>query len=413
MPSPIDIVLAFSGGLDTSFCVPLLIERGYRVTTLFVDTGGIDAQERNTIEARALELGAHRHVTQDAGEELWESFVVPFVRAGRSYQDQYPLLCSDRYVITKRMTELANEIGTSCVAHGCTAAGNDQFRFDQAIRSLGSFEIIAPIRAIQSDTDSLREYEKAYLRMRGFEIEAKASRYTINQNCLGVTLSGAEIDDFKRPSDETHIITKPPVEWPRELFQATITFERGVPVAIDDQPLDGPVMLERLTADFGAYGVGRAIYTGDTTIGLKGRIVFESPALHVLQVAHRALEEAVCTKHQNTFKPFIARRWVELVYEGFFFDPLKTDLEAYLASSQEWVSGDVTVETAGGSCCAVAVDSLHVLERPDATYAQGASWTSEEAEGFIRLYGQSSTMAMARTNASTAHTEDEAVLCSI
>jgi argininosuccinate synthase len=156
--------------------------------------------------------------------------------------------------------------------------------------------------------------------------------------------------------------------------------------------MPGHVMLARLNGLFAAYGVGRGLYTGDTTIGLKGRIVYEAPGLAALLTAHRALEEAVLTKAQNRFKPDVARKWVELVYEGFFHDPLKTDLEAFLASSQRCVSGEVVLETAGGAVDAVEVRSPHLLAARGATYAQAADWGVAEAEGFIKLFGMSSSL---------------------
>lgn len=405
-----DIVLAFSGGLDTSFCVPWLIDKGYRVTTLFVDTGGVDANERAFIAERAESLGAAHHVTQDAGQELWDSFVVPLLMSGETYQSQYPLLCSDRYVIVKRMVELARELSTPFVAHGCTAAGNDQFRFDQSIRSLGEFSIIAPIREIQSETSELRPYEELYLKDRGFSVRSKTSRYTINENSLGVTISGSEVDDYDTPSPETYCLTNPRASWPSEPLRMRIGFRAGVPVTLDGKEIAGPQMLATLNHKFGQYGVGRGIYTGDTTIGLKGRIVFECPALRVLLTAHKALEEAVLTKHQNGFKPLAARRWTELVYEGFFYEPLRNDLETFLVSTQYYVSGEVTIETTGGTCVAVAMDSPNVLQRTDASYAQGAPWTCEEAEGFIKLYGQSSIMACDR-QLQVKPTAEELVSC--
>ncbi|NUS37959.1 MAG: argininosuccinate synthase, partial [Lysobacter sp.] len=171
-----------------------------------------------------------------------------------------------------------------------------------------------------------------------------------------------------------------------------LRFERGEAVALDGQPMAGAPLLARLNGLFAAYGVGRGLYTGDTTIGLKGRIVYEAPGLAALLAAHRALEEAVLTKQQNRFKPEVARKWVELVYEGFFHDPLKTDLEAFLASSQRMVSGEVVLETSGGRVDAVAVRSPHLLNAKGATYAQSADWGVEEAEGFIKLFGMSSTL---------------------
>jgi argininosuccinate synthase len=171
-----------------------------------------------------------------------------------------------------------------------------------------------------------------------------------------------------------------------------LRFERGEAVAVDGEALPGYVLLAKLNQAFAKYGVGRGLYTGDTTIGLKGRIVFEAPGLTALLVAHRALEEAVLSKHQNRFKPDVARKWVELVYEGLFHDPLKADLEAFLASSQRCVNGEVTLETAGGRVDPIAVESLHVLNAKGATYAQSADWGVAEAEGFIRLFGMSSTL---------------------
>jgi argininosuccinate synthase len=391
------VVLAFSGGLDTSFCVPYLIDQGYRVVTLFVDTGGTEEEEKSHIQQRAVELGASEHVTEDAGNELWGEVVVPLVKAGAAYQDQYPLLCSDRYIIVHKALGLCRRLGTRVFAHGCTGMGNDQLRFDQTVRSLGDFDIVAPIREIQHRYPSVRDHEQAYLEERGFQVPPKASRYTVNRNLLGVTISGSEVDELQSPGEETYDLTAPPSRWPREPLRATVTFERGEPVRLDGEALPGPQMLARLNRLFGAYGVGRGIYTGDTTVGLKGRIVFECPGITALLTSHRALEEAILSQHQNAFKPMAARRWVELVYQGFFYEPLKGDLEALINRMQTFVTGEVSLETHGGSCQAVALQSDHILRREGAGYAQSADWGAAEAEGFIKLFGQSSAMS-ARIN---------------
>src|SRR5690606_20595851 len=181
-------------------------------------------------------------------------------------------------------------------------------------------------------------------------------------------------------------------DWPAQPLRVTLGFEHGEAVSLDGERLPGHALLAHLNRDFAAYGVGRGLYTGDTTIGLKGRIVFEAPGLTALLTAHRALEEAVLSKQQNRFKPEVARKWVELVYEGFYHDPLKTDLEAFLASSQRCVNGEVVLETHGGSVQAVAVRSPHILASRGATYAQSADWGVTEAEGFIGLFGMSSTL---------------------
>lgn len=387
-----DIVLAFSGGLDTSFCVPWLQQRGWAVHTVFADTGGVDAEERAFIEARAAELGVASHVTVEGGPAIWDGFVRPFVWAGEGYQGQYPLLVSDRYLIVAATLARAAELGTRSVAHGCTGMGNDQVRFDLAVKAAGDYEIIAPIREIQKEHTQTRAYEQAYLEERGFAVRARQKAYTINENLLGLTMSGGEIDRWEAPGEGARGWCAPRAEWPAQPLRATLRFEKGEAVALDGEALPGHLILARLNAAFAKYGVGRGLYTGDTTIGLKGRIIFEAPGLCTLLAAHRALEEAVLTKPQNRFKPEVARKWVELVYEGFYNDPLKTDLEAFLASSQACVNGEVVVETQGGTVGAVAVRSPHLLHAKGATYAQSADWGVAEAEGFIRLYGMSSTL---------------------
>jgi argininosuccinate synthase len=390
-------VLAFSGGLDTSFCVPYLKDLGYDVITLLVDTGGFDEAERRYIETRAKELGAAEHVTVDGGKSIWEQVVVPLVWGGGLYQGQYPLLCSDRYIIVEESLRLAKDRAITTFAHGCTGMGNDQVRFDLAVQALGDVTIVAPIRDIQKAHANVRAYEQKYLEERGFAVRPKTGKYSINTNVLGVTTSGSEIDAFTAPGLETYTLSAPPSAWPSQPMRMRLRFDSGVLTALDGKTQDGIEMLRLLNARFGAYGVGRGIYTGDTTIGLKGRIVFECPGITALMTAHRALEEAVLTNHQNGFKPVAAAKWVELVYKGFFFEPLKKDLEAFLRSSQAHVSGEVTLETQGGVCHAVEVVSDHVLLNKRAVYAQSADWSATEAEGFIKLFGQSSTLS-ARVN---------------
>ena len=387
-----DIVLAFSGGLDTSFCVPYLQERGWNVHTVFADTGGVDAEERAFIEQRAQELGVTSHRTVDGGPALWSGFVKPFVWAGEAYQGQYPLLVSDRYLIVDATLARCAELGTRAIAHGCTGMGNDQVRFDLAVKASGDYQIVAPIREIQKEHTEVRAYEQAYLEQRGFGVRAKQKAYTINENLLGLTMSGGEIDRWQAPGEGARGWCRPRSEWPAQPLRVKIGFSKGEAVSLDGVRLAGHELLAKLNALFAAYGVGRGIYTGDTTIGLKGRIIFEAPGLVALLTAHRALEEAVLSKQQNRFKPDVARKWVELVYEGFYHDPLKTDLEAFLASSQACVEGDVVLETQGGTVSAVAVYSDRILNAKGATYAQAADWGVAEAEGFIKLFGMSSTL---------------------
>lgn len=384
------VVLAFSGGLDTSFCVPYLIDQGYSVATVFVDTGGVDAAERDYIAQRSRQLGAAQHHCIDAGPQLFQQFIVPFLHAGRAYQDQYPLLCSDRYIIVEQALKLCDRLGTQKIAHGCTAMGNDQIRFDSTVKALGDYDIIAPIREIHQPGRDIRDYEKQYLKQRGFDVRSNASRYTINENLLGVTISGAEIDAFETPLPESYVWCAPPEQARDGSTEFTLTFEHGIPVRLNGDAIAGDALLKKLNHELAPYGIGRGTYTGDTTIGLKGRIAFEAPGMTLLMRAHRALEEAVLTTHQNRFKSTIASQWVQLTYEGLFFEPLKADIEAYLTHQQQVVSGDVTCQVSASGIQIGAIRSASLLTDSGATYAQQSDWSAQDAQGFIRLFGNSS-----------------------
>jgi argininosuccinate synthase len=390
------VVLAFSGGLDTSYCVLALREQGFDVHTVFVDTGGLTGQETEEIKARAMRLGAARHHRLDVSQAIWDEFVVPLVWSQARVQGEYPMLCSDRYLIVQRCLSLCDELDTVHFAHGCTGMGNDQLRFDQTVRSLGEYEIHAPVRDLQKSVRDIRAHEIGVLERAGISSPGKSGSYSINQNLLGVTISGSEVDDFRTPGPATRQLCRPRPEWPNEPLTATIGFERGAAVRLDGEALAGPQILGRLNGQFGSYGVGRHIYTGDVSIGLKGRIVFECPGIDALLTAHQALEDAVNTRWQIQFRHIVAARWAELVYTGFFFEPHKLDLEAYLASSQSAVSGEVTLQTDGGEVTAVAVESANILQDESAVYAQSCDWSPEEAEGFIKLLGKSTTLAARR-----------------
>ncbi|MCA1777906.1 MAG: argininosuccinate synthase [Xanthomonadaceae bacterium] len=387
------LVLAFSGGLDTSYCVLALKQQGYDVHTAFVDTGGVDAEHKRWIAERASALGAVEHHELNAAQPLWDQFVVPLLWSGARMLDRYPMLCSDRYVIVQECLKLADRLGTRHFAHGCTGMGNDQLRFDQSVRSLGDYRIHAPIRDLQRETGNVREYELKWMAEAGIEVPTSSSRYSINENLLGVTLSGQEIDRFAAPADDTRVWCRPRAEWPNGRAEWTLTFEQGRLHALNGEALDGPTVLERLNRELGAWGVGRHLYTGDVSIGLKGRIVFECPGVDALMAAARALHETVNTRLQNQFRHIIAARWAELVYTGFFFEPHKTDLEAYLESANRYITGQVVLATEGGDLTAISVRSPYTISDPDSVYAQSASWSPEEAEGFVKLLGQSSTLA--------------------
>lgn len=387
------IVLAFSGGLDTSYCVLDLVQKGFEVHTAFVDTGGLDAVGRAAIAARAMSLGATEHHEIAVAEEIWREFVVPLVWCHARMLGEYPLLCSDRYLIVKHCLKLCDQLETRHFGHGCTGMGNDQMRFDQTVRSLGDYLIHAPIRDLQSQVSQVRDHELKIMREAGFEVAASSSRYSINENLLGVTISGSEIDRNQAPADDVWTITKPRVEWPVAPMSVHVGFEKGCAVSVNGQAMSGPEILQSLNQKLGEYGIGRHIYTGDVTIGLKGRIAFECPGIDGLLAAHQALEDSINTRFQTQYRAGIAARWAELVYAGFFYEPHKQDLEAYLQSSQRFVTGEVELVSDGGNLRAASVETPFRLHKAGAVYAQSCDWTPEEAVGFIKLLGQSTTLA--------------------
>ena len=385
------IVLAFSGGLDTSFCVPYLIDQGFEVHTIFVNSGGTSASEEKKISKRAYELGAKKHINVSIETSLWKEIIKPLVWSGSLYQDKYPALCSDRYLIVSEAIKLCKKLNTKYISHGCTGMGNDQVRFDLSIQAFGNYKTITPIREIQNKVTDVRGYEQEYLKNKGFKVSTLHTKYSINENLMGATVSGSEIDDWKEPSKESYILCNTPNKYPSKPKKLEIEFSKGEAKKVNGKSMKGPDLLRMLNQIGGKYGIGRELFAGDTIIGIKGRFLFESPGISILQRSHRALEEAIFTDKQNNFKPLIGKRWVELVYGGFYFDPLTKNLENFLEDIQKSVTGKVTVLLTAGKVEAVAVDSKKVLVSKDAVYAQSASWGVEESAGFIKLLGKSTS----------------------
>ena len=385
------IVLAFSGGLDTSFCVPYLIDQGFEVHTIFVNSGGTSANEEKKISKRAYELGAKKHINVSIETSLWKEIIKPLVWSGSLYQDKYPALCSDRYLIVSEAIKLCKKLNTKYISHGCTGMGNDQVRFDLSIQAFGNYKTITPIREIQNKVTDVRGYEQEYLKNKGFKVSTLHTKYSINENLMGATVSGSEIDDWKEPSKESYILCNTPNKYPSKPKKLEIEFSKGEAKKINGKSMKGPDLLRMLNKIGGKYGIGRELFAGDTIIGIKGRFLFESPGISILQRSHRALEEAIFTDKQNNFKPLIGKRWVELVYGGFYFDPLTKNLENFLEDIQKPVTGKVTVLLTAGKVEAVAVDSKKILVSKDAVYAQSASWGVEESAGFIKLLGKSTS----------------------
>ena len=385
------IVLAFSGGLDTSFCIPYLLDQDYEVHTLFVNTGGTPEKEERAITKRAKELGAKKHININVEKSLWSEILIPLIQSGALYQNKYPALCSDRYLIVKESIKLCQKLNTKDIAHGCTGMGNDQIRFDLSIRAHGDYNIITPIREIQNITKNVRGYEEDYLKAKGFKVSSMHKKYSVNENLMGATISGSEIDVWDEPSDESFVLCKLPHQYPKKTKSLKIKFSKGKVLSLNNKRVQGADLLRSLNSLGGSFGIGRTVFSSDTIIGLKGRFVFEAPGITILMAAHRALEESVLTDKQNAVKTQVGQEWVNLVYKGFYFEPLRENLEAFLTDSQKTVSGEITLKLSPGKVDAVAVKSKNILMSPEGTYAQSATWSEAESKGFIKLIGQSTS----------------------
>jgi argininosuccinate synthase len=397
------ILVAFSGGLDTSWCVVHLREQHKRdVVTAVVDTGGFDAAELARIAARSKELGAVRHLTIDGTRAVFDRFVVNLVAANCLRGGVYPLCVSaERVVQSEEIAKAAREIGAAAVAHGSTGAGNDQIRFDVAFSvMLPGVEILAPVR----DLALSREQEFEILAKRGFATKLEAKTYSVNAGLWGTTIGGGGLHDPKRPiPTDCWQTTKDPDAVPAGGETVAVTFERGAPVALEGRRLDGVSLVRELNRRAAAHGVGRGIHTGDTILGIKGRLAFEAPAAAVLLFAHRELEKLVLTKLQATWKDRLGAFYGDLVHEGLYFDAVTKDVEAFLASSQRAVNGTVVVRVVRGRVEIVSIDTdASLMGRLGAVYGEGSkAWTGDEARAFTKIYGLPQVLAARRDESMT------------
>ena len=376
------LALAFSGGLDTSYCVPRLAEQGYAVHTVFVNTGGASPEERAAIRRQAMTVGAVEHHEVDSRDEVFGRFVTYLIQGNILRGEVYPLSVSaERTQQAISVIEVARAIGAQAVAHGSTGAGNDQVRFDIALRVLApELAIVTPIR----DEGLTRERAIAYLEARGLPVPAKASAYSVNAGLWGTTWGGGWTHDtWAGPPEE---LLDPPADAPapRELV---IGWERGVPVTLDDGSLSGPNLIARLAELSARYGLGRNIHVGETALGIKGRIGFEAGAALLLIGAHRELEKLVLTKWQVFWKDQLGRFYGDRLHEGHYFDPALRDIEALLTSSQRRVTGETRVRVAPGRFMVTGARSpFSMMDRSVATYGEeNRLWTGEEARAFARI----------------------------
>ena len=381
------IVLAFSGGLDTSFCVPYLQDTyDAPVHTVTVNTGGVTPEEAKAIEARALELGAASHHLVDGRARLYKEHLSYLIKGNVKRGGVYPLCVGpERVVQAQAVVDVAETVGATAVAHGSTGAGNDQVRFDVAFQLLApEIEVLAPIRSLGLS----RQDSTAYLTERGFSVPTDTTTYSINRGLWGTTVGGAETLTTEQPlPPEAYPDTTPPAEAPDVPLELELSFEAGLPTALDGEAMDGVSLVEALNEIGGQHGVGRDIHVGDTILGIKGRVGFEAPAAEILITAHRELEKIVLSKAQQVHKEHLGSVYGQLAHEGQYFDPVMRDLEAFLDRSQSVVEGTVTVQLYKGSARVQGVASPHsMFDASTATYGEEtALWDGRDAEGFTTL----------------------------
>jgi len=381
------ILLAFSGGLDTSFCVPWLMEVYQRqVITVTVDTGGIDAAAARSLEQRSAELGAVEHHLIDARAAYFDQVLKFLIMGNIRRGGLYPLCVgAERVLQAQTIAQMALTLKTTMVAHGCTAAGNDQVRFEVALRTLApDLEIIAPVR----DRAFKRPEQLKYLEEHKLPIPPFGAAYSVNRGLWGVTIGGQEtLTSGGSIPDDAWVLSKEAFSNPKAPERHTIGFKAGIPVSLDGEVQSPVSIIERLEALAGPFGIGRGIHLGDTVIGTKGRVAFEAPAADVLLTAHRELEKLVLTGKQARLKDTVAQPYGDWVHEGQHLDPVCRDIEALLTSSQVRVTGEVKVLFRPGSAFIEGVTSPYsLMAASKGVYGEAAGeWTPADALGYSKM----------------------------
>ena len=381
------IILAYSGGLDTSFCVPWLkATYGRDVITATIDTGGIDTQTAADLEQRAMALGAIEHVRVDARQDFFDKVIRHLIAGNVLRGNAYPLCVgAERGLQAERLAQLATDRHATTVAHGCTAAGNDQVRFEVALRTLNpGLEVLAPVR----DNSWVRDEQQAYLKKHGLPLPAQGSSYSINRGLWGITIGGREtLSSENSLPEEAWVLSADAFVKPRPASKHCLEFDQGIPIALDDDAMRPVELIEALEDLAGSYGVGRGIHLGDTILGTKGRVAFEAPAAIALITAHRELEKLVLSAQQARLKESVATTYGELVHEGKQLDLVCKDIEAFLTSTQKRVCGKVSFTLRPGNLFIDGVTSPYsLLAATKGVYGESAGeWTPADALGHARI----------------------------
>jgi argininosuccinate synthase len=390
------VVLAYSGGLDTSVAIGWIAERtGADVVAVAVDVGQ-GGEDLETIRRRALDCGAVEAYVADAREEFADEYCLPALRANALYMERYPLVSAlSRPVIVRHLVAAARKHGATVVSHGCTGKGNDQVRFEAGIASLApDLTCLAPIRDLALTRDTAIEFaEKNALPVE----TTKKNPFSIDQNVWGRAVETGFLEDiWNAPREEVYSYTADPAAV-RDADEVVLTFEQGRPVAVDGEPVSMLEAIQRLNRRAGAQGVGRLDLVEDRLVGIKSREVYEAPGAIALITAHQELENVTVERDLARFKRGVEQRWSELVYDGLWFSPLKKALDAFVADSQVHVTGDVRMTLHGGRAVVTGRRSDHSLyDFSMATYDSGDAFDQSLAKGFVELWGLPSKMAAAR-----------------
>ncbi len=390
------VVLAYSGGLDTSVAIGWIAEQtGAEVVAVAVDVGQ-GGEDMNVIRERALACGAVEAVVVDAREEFAQDFCLPALKANALYMDRYPLVSAlSRPLIVKHLVKAAREHGGTMVAHGCTGKGNDQVRFEVGIGALApDLKVLAPVR----DSGFTRDKAIAFAEEKGLPIDVtKKSPYSIDQNVWGRAVETGFLEDiWNAPIEDIYAYTQNPAE-PRDPDQVVVTFEQGVPVAIDGETVTALQAIQILNRRAGAQGVGRLDMVEDRLVGIKSREVYEAPGAIALITAHQELENVTVERELARFKRTVDQRWSELVYDGLWFSPLKDALDTFIEKANEHVTGEIRLVLHGGRAVVTGRRSEHSLyDYHLATYDSGDVFDQSLAKGFVELWGLPSRIAAQR-----------------
>ncbi len=390
------IVLAYSGGLDTSVCIGWLGEEtGQEVVAVAVDVGQ-DGEDMDVIRQRALDCGAVEAIVVDAKDEFADDFCLPALRANALYMDRYPLVSAlSRPLIVRHLVAAAATHGATVVSHGCTGKGNDQVRFEVGVMALApQLKVIAPVR----DYAWTREKAIAYAEEKGLPIDqSKSSPYSIDQNVWGRAVETGFLEDiWNGPVEDVYAYTADPAVT-RDPDEVTITFESGVPVAIDGEKVSMLQAIQQLNVRAGAQGIGRLDMVEDRLVGIKSREIYEAPGAIALIAAHMELENVTVERELARYKRGVDQRWGELVYDAQWFSPLKNALDTFIDSAQASVTGDIRMVMHAGKATVTGRRSgASLYDFNLATYDEGDSFDQSQAKGFIDLYGMSSRIAARR-----------------